>query len=337
MIYHTGDIISGQVLFNIPEPTDKIDEIYVSLTGDVGYTTTRTVRLQNGQIERKTDQFDIRILGQRFLLDRPIFVNQSGAAVSAQPADRSVLRPGQYKYPFSMRIPDHLPPTLHPEDYPYVRYQIQVLIEKKWYHANDRQRYPIRIHPRVNLLTINNSQSAVKFGTKHKDVTIRGLLQRAGLLPGEHGHLVLSIDNPSRLSIKHIDICLIQRYEIEQCRRRVELFRTTIPQISNMNESRFETNCAFDIPAGVPPSFNFTSKETRTVVHVSLHYDLKLEVKAKGFFTDFDLQVPIIIGSPMADQSLAQSQSSRRLNQIRASEKEAPPPAYDTLRHSLHH
>lgn len=124
-IYYTGDILSGRVHFNIPEPTRDIDEVFISLTGDVGYTTTRSVRMQNGQIERKTDQFDIKILGQRFLLGRPLSNNPSGQAV-AQRGHSGMLQPGQYVYPFSIRLPDYLPPTLHPEDYPYVRYQIQV-------------------------------------------------------------------------------------------------------------------------------------------------------------------------------------------------------------------
>ena len=123
-IYYTGDIISGHVHFTIPEPTERIDEVFITLTGDVGYTVTRTIRLQNGQIERKTDQFDIRILGQRFLLDRLMMTNRNNS--SSCPSNTARLEPGQYKYPFSIRVPENLPPTLHPEDYPYVRYHLQV-------------------------------------------------------------------------------------------------------------------------------------------------------------------------------------------------------------------
>ena len=118
-IYFAGDILSGQVQFNLVERTRKIDEIYLSLIGDIGYTTTRTVRMQNGQMERKTDCHNIRILGQKFLLGRPM-VHESNSH------EMTTLEPGQYKYPFSIRLPEDLPPTLHPEDYPFVRYQLQV-------------------------------------------------------------------------------------------------------------------------------------------------------------------------------------------------------------------
>ena len=123
-IYIAGDILSGQVHFNITERTKKIDEVYLSLTGDIGYTTTRTVRMQNGQMERKIDSHNIRILGQKFLLGRPIINEQTNRDLNSN--EITTLEPGQYKYPFSIRLPEDLPPTLHPEDYPFVRYQLQV-------------------------------------------------------------------------------------------------------------------------------------------------------------------------------------------------------------------
>lgn len=324
-IYHAGDLVSGQVHFQLREAASPIEEVFLSLTGDVGYTTTRTVRMQNGQIERKVDHHDVRILSQRFLLGRPMMNNQ------LIPNHVKTLQPGQYTYPFAIRLPDNLPPTVHPEDYPYVRYQLQILIEKKWYHADDRHRYAIRVYPRVNLLHISNAQSAVKFGTKHKDTTIKGLLPRAGLIPGEETKLSLIVENPSRLAIKHVDLCLIQRYEIEQNRRRVELMRFTLPQIQNCAEQHMEVNSAFVIPLGIPPSFHYVSKNTRTVVHVDLHYDLKLEIKAKGFFTDFDLQVPIIIGTQLSES--ASASSTRHVNE----NIELPPPAYETVVRSSYH
>ena len=318
-IYYTGDVLSGQVHFQLREATGTVEEVFLSLTGEVGYTTTRTVRMQNGQIERKVDQHDIQMLSQRYLLGRPMI---NGRTI---PSNVKTLEAGQYSYPFAIRLPENLPPTLHPEDYPFVRYQLQILIEKKWYHASDRHRYPIKIYPRVNLLHISNAQSAVKFGTKHKDTTIKGLLPRAGLVPGEETHLSLIIENPTRLALKRIDLCLIQRYDIEQCRRRLELLRFPLPEIQNNAEQHIEVNCLFVVPLGIPPSFHYVSKNTRTIVHVELHYDLKLEIKAKGFFTDFDLQVPVMIGTCLPEQTTISG--GRHLNE----NIESPPPAYESV------
>ena len=127
-IYFSGETITGQVRFMVTKSTAKIDEIFLRLSGDVGYTTTRTARIQNGQTERITDCHDIRILGQRIALGVPVPLRQHHSELSKREKslNMEVIEPGEYKYPFSFRLPDTLPPTLHPENYPFVRYHLQV-------------------------------------------------------------------------------------------------------------------------------------------------------------------------------------------------------------------
>ncbi|CAF0788266.1 unnamed protein product [Rotaria sordida] len=300
-IYYSGDIVSGQAKFTISERTDKIDDIYLIIAGDVGYTTIRTTRMQNGQTKRITNHHDVRFFGEKVVIGQIISTQQEHA--SGRINDRTTFEPGQYTHPFSIRLPDNLPPTIHPLDYPFVRYELQLLIEKKWYCSNIHSRYPLRIYPRVNLLQMSNTQCAVKFDTKRKDLTIKGIVQRSGLIPGEQTILSLEIYNPNHLTIKHIDICLIQRYEIEQCRRRLELIRFSIPQLLNIHDEHIKTSCAIKIPMYIPPSYNFKKTNSRSSVYVNVHYDIKLEVKIKGLFSDFELQVPIIIGTDSAEHS----------------------------------
>jgi hypothetical protein len=170
-------------------------------------------------------------------------------------------------------------------------------MEKKWYSADAHHRHPLRIHPRVNLYQLINSQCAVKFDTKRKDIIVKGVIKRSGVVPGEQTTIFIEIINPNQLTIKRVDMCLIQRYEIEECRRRLEILRLSIPQLSNTSNEQIETTCSMTIPLGIPPTYNFQSKGSRSNVQVNIHYDMKLEVKAKGLFSDFDLQVPIIIGT----------------------------------------
>jgi hypothetical protein len=182
----------------------------------------------------------------------------------------------------------------------------------------------------------------VKFGTKRKDVTVKGILQRAGLLPGEQTMLSLDIQNPNHVSIKRIDVCFIQRYEIEQCRRRLELIRLSIPEFNNVREQHIQATCPLIIPLGIPPSFRYQSKGTRSVVHVDLHYDLKLEIKAKGLFTDFDLQVPVIIGTDSTDHSNYDTLTSTLLSTMNLmpldfndiDDDDTPPPSYESVNHN---
>ena len=187
-----------------------------------------------------------------------------------------------------------------------------------------------------NLLNISNSQSAVKFGTKRKDLTIKGVLQRAGLIPGEQTMLVLDIHNPNRVSIKRIEVCFIQRYEIEQCRRRLELVRLTIPEFTNVRDQHLEATCPLIIPLGIPPSFSYRSKGTRSAAHVDLHYDLKLESKPEDFLQILICKYQFIIGTDSADRSNYDTISSTLLNTLSMvaldfNDDDIPPPPYESV------
>ena len=128
-IYYAGDVVSGRVNFTVPERTTAVDYIFLTLTGDVGFTTMRIARTPNGQIDRITDRHDIRIFGEKVILGY--------SSSSPQPIrngrinDTTVLPQGQYSYPFAIRLPDILPPTIHPTDYPFVRYELQVDVIRK--------------------------------------------------------------------------------------------------------------------------------------------------------------------------------------------------------------
>jgi hypothetical protein len=125
-IYYAGETISGQVHFTVPERTTAVDYIFLTVTGIVGYTTTRTARIQNGFTQRITDHHDIKIFGEKVLLGHAFSSQQQGT--NSRTNDTKILEQGQYAYPFSVRLPDILPPTLHPKDYPFVRYELQVKI-----------------------------------------------------------------------------------------------------------------------------------------------------------------------------------------------------------------
>lgn len=168
----------------------------------------------------------------------------------------------------------------------------------------------------MNLLHVNNSQCALKFDTKCKDVTVKGVLPRSGFIPGERVNLSLEIHNLNRISIKHMDVCLVQRYEIDQCRRRLELVRFSVAEVCGTNDEFLQANCPITIPHGIAPSYAYESRNRRVNVLVNVFYDLRVEVKAKGLFTDFDLLVPIIIGTDCSTEHSHADNSYRRSNNV---------------------
>lgn len=134
-------------------------------------------------------------------------------------------------------------------------------------------------------------------------MTVQGTIHRSGLIPGGQTTISIEIENPERLVIKRVDVCLVQRYSIEQNRRRLEIMHSTIPQLINVDNEHINTTCPITIPKGIPPSYNYRGRGGRSLVHVNIFYDVKLEVKARGLFSDFDVQVPIIIGTNLGDPS----------------------------------
>jgi hypothetical protein len=83
----------------------------------------------------------------------------------------------------------------------------------------------------------------------------------------------------------------------------LELLHLSVPQLFNTNNEYIEATCPIPIPMGIPPSYSYKNRYGRSGVHVNIYYDIKLEVKAKGLFSDFELQVPIIIGTHSAEHS----------------------------------
>lgn len=125
-IYYAGDTISGKVHCIISERTTTVEYIYLTVTGDVGHTTTHVTRMQSGVTKRTTNHHDIRILGEKIILGHAHNLESSGR--DRRLTDTTILEPGRYVYPFSVHLPDILPPSIHPNDYPFVRYELQVRI-----------------------------------------------------------------------------------------------------------------------------------------------------------------------------------------------------------------
>jgi hypothetical protein len=156
-----------------------------------------------------------------------------------------------------------------------------------------------------------SSRCPLNFDSKRKDMTVRGYLLRSGFVGGEQIKFSLEIINPRCLAIRRISICLVQRYEIDNCRRRLELSRHIIPEVCDTDDKHVRAMCSLAIPQGIPPSYQLTTTNHRSRVNIRVYYVLKIEVATRGLFTDFDLHVPIII----ATDALEGTDDTQRTNQ----------------------
>lgn len=127
-IFYTGEFVSGRVQVVLSERTEGLNSVYLTLIGDAAFTRTRVARIMNGQRENFTDRYDVRVLNKKIVLTSPIRMstNDQFSAFDVNNDANGTIGPGQYQFPFSIRLPDVLPPTLHPEECPYVRYSLEV-------------------------------------------------------------------------------------------------------------------------------------------------------------------------------------------------------------------
>ena len=286
--YFTDEIISGIVNWNNDADNMKVDEIYILFQGEIGYTTTRTVSNGRGGSTTTTEYHHIPFYSSKVSFIKP--------QLQEEPL---VLNREQYSWPFQFSLTNHLPPTINlPQSYPHVRYYLQVVIDRPWYKPNIRELRYLTVYPHVNLLQNPLCLQSTIFGNHNrKEITIKGIINKIGYIPGESINLTLEIENPKQVSIRLIELLIFQSYEIGANARRLNIFQTTLPNIQDLKDREFRGAFSVTIPSLlVPPSYHFHGGLQR-LVSTNIHYSMKLAVKVSGLFTNFDVDIPIIIGT----------------------------------------
>jgi hypothetical protein len=287
LFYFTNETVSGTVEFDV-KGTVETDEIYMQLTGDIGYTTDRTIQDTNDNILTQTDYHNV-----------PFY---SCKAVFAQPKGEQkevVYTEGKYSWPFQIPLSHHLPPTINRyQAYPHVKYYLQVVIDKSWYKRNKIETKYITVFPHVNLLQNPQCLQTTVFGNQSKkDIILKGTINKLGYIPGEFINITLEIENPRRVVIKRIDLSMLQSYVIGQSSSAETIFETILPTIINCKNEQLKETFSIAIPCiSIPPSYEFQGGIQIPVI-VNNRYNLRFSVKVEGMFTNFNVDVPITIGT----------------------------------------
>ncbi|CAF1372923.1 unnamed protein product [Rotaria sordida] len=288
LFYFSGESVSGTVNLNIIEGKLEADEIYIILTGEIGYTTTRTVSTGRGRTSTRTEYHHVPFYSAKVTFVRP------------EPGQKEfIYGQGQYSWSFQIPLTEHLPPTINqPQSYPHVRYYLQVVIDKPWYKPNTRETRYLTIFPRVNLLHNPQCLLSTIFGNQNrKDIKLKGILNKLGYVPGESIYMTLEIENPRKVLIQRINLSMLQSYKIGRNSRGHTIFQTTLPNILNLKDQQIRETFSIIIPSvSIPPSYQFQGGIQRVAL-VNIFYMLRFAVKVEGIFTNFDVNVPITLGT----------------------------------------
>jgi len=329
--YFAGENVSGSVHVNIKEGKIKVDEIFILLKGETGYTTQRTVHESNGSSHTVTDYHTIS-----FFKAKEVFNN------AKMGNDGPMYHAGDYSWRFDIRLPDHLPPSVNqPSHYPFSHYYLKLVIDKPWYKRNTNEILYLTIFPRVDLSQIPQCLSSTFFGNHNrKDVRLKGNIERLGYLPGELISGTLEIENPRRVMLKKIQLVLIQYGRIESNERKETISEMSLPSLDHRNDEHIMDKFSLLVPATyLAPSYEFHTGYDRQS-NVSLRYQLEFHVKVEGMFTNFDVPIPVTIGTETNQGSYGREEHETRpfspnwiryYPEINSNDHVEPPPDYHSI------
>ena len=203
-----------------------------------------------------------------------------------------------------------MPPSLTAatERDPHVKYYARILLDKQNPSRGTTPIYPLTISPRVHLSSISGAQESVSF-TRHnrKHIDFNGSLLCGGILPGQNLSLQFELQNPKRAEIKRIDATLVQHRQIAGVRTDQIIFRNTLPGVYKFQETSLQQYVDLLVPHGyLPPTHTFTTLGPGTSVTVFVHYELIFKVKVTGVFSDFHVNIPVIVGTESSSSARQQ-------------------------------
>jgi hypothetical protein len=330
LFYFSGEQISGNISFQNTHDKLTLDEIFLEFIGELGYTTQETRRRHDNDGRAHTEHYTE--------YHRIPFITIRFPVVQPQYGQRELtLYRGQYSWPFEFLIPQCLPPSSVPSTitYPYVKYYTRIVLDKPWYKPNAKQVHNLIIFPRVNLHDIQPAQQSVPFShINRKKVQLHGCLVKGGVTPGEKLSIHMDLHNPKQSEIKRIEATLYQHRQVAQSHHAEVIFRTDLPNLREFNGKEFHQTFDLQIPAvQLAPTYTYMPQCCGPSLAICYHYELKLEVKSRGLFTDFKVNVPVIVGTePTADQQgLINNFDEINTASAPAYDYDEPPPSYESI------
>lgn len=300
-VYYGGESIAGTIHLKVEKKQTQIQNVYVTLKGKGGYTTQVTKYTVGQPPYTTTRSHDVLFLKlKKDCHHRRVVENALKYSC------------GDYSWRFDIPLPNELPPSFDASTkYPYVLYYLKLLVERSD-GSNIEETVYLTIFPCLNLLQNPQCFAATSFGSYNRNcVNFKGSLLKCGYTTGETIKGTFEIDNPERFMLKKIRLSLVQYARVERNELKEIICEICIPSIEYRDDEYLEDTFSLDIPSTqLAPSCNFHGGYADRI-NVSIYYSLNFHVKVEGIFSNFDVLVPITIGT----ESIANS-CENQLNQV---------------------
>ena len=210
-VYAPGDVVSGRVLV-ICNSSYSAQALKIRIGGNEHVYWSDSHYVTTGTGEDKHSEYVITTYsGDEVLMECEVYLAGNGNDTFTFPA-------GRYEYPFRFQLPPQLPATFS-SSYGSISYELQAVIKRSWYKANDKASLPITIGGVYDLnLNAGAAQPGEAMGTKTvcclccTSGPIVGIIRTSltGFVPGEVIPMEVEIQNNSSRDITQLRVSLVQ-------------------------------------------------------------------------------------------------------------------------------
>lgn len=131
-----------------------------------------------------------------------------------------------------------------------------------------------------------------------KKLRLQGYLLRGGVIPGDNISIQVDLQNPKNIIIKRIEATLVQHRQVGPTCHAETISRFDLPELREFSGATLERTFELMVPAiMLSPSFTYLTPGRLSPIATSVRYELTLEVKARGLFTDFKITIPVLVGT----------------------------------------
>ncbi|XP_065342547.1 arrestin domain-containing protein 17-like isoform X1 [Cloeon dipterum] len=309
-VFYTGQNVSGKIVLVTSTPK-KVRAINVKIKGEakVAWTETRehtstttTTSTDGGASSTPATQTETVTFSNEEVYFENKFTAYGGGS-------DQTLTAGEHLFPFSYVLPTNLPSSFEGE-HGHIRYTVRAVLDRPWTFDHEaKAAFTI-----ISTLDLNTEPQAAAPANAQKSKTYCCLccasgpvnvtlsLPTGGAVPGETLFPTLDVENNSRVYLSLIKLRLKKRL-LYKARGSTKTEEMSIAE-KNLGYVDSGQSHTFEREALLVPSLPPSNLKNCSII--DLDYYLEAHFTSSGWNSNFELRVPVLIGTIPLHQNFAQ-------------------------------
>ncbi|XP_054288554.1 arrestin domain-containing protein 2-like isoform X1 [Macrosteles quadrilineatus] len=198
-VYHPDETITGDVVLNIPTQCTILD-----LTVNFCGVSSLSLIIAEGE-DNKCEKLEVEESDMHLDVFNHLLDVRSYRGVE--------LEPGVYTYPFSLRLPSHLPSS-HVSTYGNITYYLHVHLHSTTSTQHFRKPFylvaPVNINIFEAFQSLQSSEVTKKYGLFNRPVKLKASVPRSCYVPGDVVSVVVEVSNGTSKTLEYLFCTLKQ-------------------------------------------------------------------------------------------------------------------------------